>query len=77
MKVMFLVQASYTWNQGRKRKQPNKANEQQYTNKNDVSKRKSYDPGQSLTRIVDKSKINKLLSDLQSINTTPKSPSYR
>ncbi|XP_044597969.1 uncharacterized protein LOC123274428 [Cotesia glomerata] len=43
-----------SWNQGRKKKEPHKADEQQYKNKNDMSKRRSYDPGRSLTRPVDK-----------------------
>ncbi|XP_044597562.1 uncharacterized protein LOC123274130 isoform X1 [Cotesia glomerata] len=62
-----------SWNQGRKRKEPHKADEQQYTNKNDMSKRRSYDPGRSLTRPIDKRKINNLLSDLQLINASRKS----
>lgn len=64
-----------SWNQGRKRKEPHKADEQQYTNKNDMSKRRSYDPGRSLTRPIDKRKINNLLSDLQLINASRKAPS--
>lgn len=63
-----------SWNQGRKRKEPHKADEQQYKNKNDISKRRSYDPGRSLTRPVDKQKINNLLSDLQLINASRKAP---
>ncbi|CAH1099498.1 unnamed protein product [Psylliodes chrysocephalus] len=64
-----------SWNQGRKRKELHKADEQQYKNKNDISKRRSYDPRRSLTRPVDKQKINNLLSDLQLINASRKAPS--
>lgn len=64
-----------SWNQGRKRKEPHKTDEQQYKNKNDISKRRSYDPGRSWTRPINKPKINNLLYDLQLISASRKAPS--
>lgn len=64
-----------TWNQGRKKKESHKADEMPYKNKVDLSKRQSYDPGNSLSKPINKQKINCLISDLHVSSSTKKAPS--